>query len=375
MRVDFKGNRSNRRALWLVKTAVLLFLTTSSYGQMLRYTIKGSVPAQLSQVSIVYLVDLSNNNAIDSSAVTGEQFLFSGKVLRPACYRIDLSRGGREESAILLSRAIVLEEGEIIVDFRSSNFYGTPLNRELSNYYAQFKEIEKSNIDGDDALQVELEERLERLSMRYFKENSDNPVGVFIMRNHIGLPFGASLDFFGELYREANQYIREFPTIKSIYSRLERVDGSRVGAHYLDFTLSNGTSDGSETSLSNYIEEGKYTLLFFWATWASSSSEPLSQLIELYENYKERDINILGVSVWDSREEGIKWLRERERELDKEIEWPTIFDENGISAELYGIEFFPHFIVIDRDGVIIQRGEKNNFAKEKNSSAKLNSLE
>jgi peroxiredoxin len=60
-----------------------------------------------------------------------------------------------------------------------------------------------------------------------------------------------------------------------------------------DFTLKD--LNGNEISLSDY--EGKVLFLNFWATWCGPCRAEIPDFIEVYDEYKDQGLEILGVSV------------------------------------------------------------------------------
>lgn len=58
---------------------------------------------------------------------------------------------------------------------------------------------------------------------------------------------------------------------------LDRLKNVEPGMPYIDLPLQ--TIEGKETSLSTYIDKGKYILLDFWASWCP----PLSKTNSLFK--------------------------------------------------------------------------------------------
>ena len=76
-----------------------------------------------------------------------------------------------------------------------------------------------------------------------------------------------------------------------------------------DFTLS-GLS-GSPVTLSSY--RGKVVLLDFWATWCDPCRDEIPRFIALQDKYRDRGLQIIGVSMDDTPEpvpahEGVRAL-------------------------------------------------------------------
>jgi thiol-disulfide isomerase/thioredoxin len=85
-------------------------------------------------------------------------------------------------------------------------------------------------------------------------------------------------------------------------------------------------------------------LIEFWATWCAPCRAKMPEMIELYNDYKDKDFIFLGISL-DYQPAPLKAYIAEEG-----IEWPQILDKNQvISINLYQIPGTPHAVVIDKD--------------------------
>ncbi len=106
--------------------------------------------------------------------------------------------------------------------------------------------------------------------------------------------------------------------------------------------------NGNKVSSKKY--EGKITILSFWATWCKYCLIEIPHLNELYEKYKDKGVEIVGLS-FDRRgaKDVIPFLKK------VKIDYPILIGNQNIGYRFGGIVGFPTTIVIDRDWKIYQK--------------------
>ncbi len=105
--------------------------------------------------------------------------------------------------------------------------------------------------------------------------------------------------------------------------------------------------NGKVITLSDY--QGKVLLLDFWASWSEPCVEVLPDMIALLENYQDRGLAMLSVSIDENREDLEAAVAAHK------IPWPQLFDGKGWQTEQalrYSVEQVPHMLLIGRNGKI-----------------------
>ena len=108
--------------------------------------------------------------------------------------------------------------------------------------------------------------------------------------------------------------------------------------------------DGNPISLQDY--RGKVVLLDFWAVWCGPCIAEMPNLKRVYNQYKDKGFDIIGISL-DTDE---KRLRDYLKEND--IAWRQVFSGKGWQSPIsqqYGIHGIPAPWLIDRDGALITK--------------------
>ncbi len=110
-----------------------------------------------------------------------------------------------------------------------------------------------------------------------------------------------------------------------------------------DFTLKD--LSGRNISLSNF--EGKVIILDFWASWCPPCREEIPHFIELYNQYKEKGLEIVGVAL-DAK--GIDVVQPFSEGMG--INYTVLIGNRAVTDLYGGIFSIPTTYVIDREGGI-----------------------
>lgn len=129
------------------------------------------------------------------------------------------------------------------------------------------------------------------------------------------------------------------------------------GNKYIDFTGED--ANGRMQTLSSMIVPGKLTILDFWASWCPYCIKELPELQSLYNDYKEKGVEIIGIAVRDKPED-TKAMVDK-----KELPWKIMYNAQRTPYDIYGFSGIPHHILLDGNGVIISRGENVSQIKER----------
>jgi peroxiredoxin len=100
---------------------------------------------------------------------------------------------------------------------------------------------------------------------------------------------------------------------------------------------------GNETRLSDF--KGNVVILDFWATWCPPCRAEIPHFIELYSEYKDDGLAIIGVTMdWNASRQAGPFAAENGINY-------TVLIGNRETADLYGgIVSIPTTFIIDRDG-------------------------
>ena len=149
-------------------------------------------------------------------------------------------------------------------------------------------------------------------------------------------------------------------TFKNAADRLLWMKTSQPGNPYANIVSVN--PQGNADELANYAGKGKYVLLNFWASWCPDCRKEMPELVELYAANKDKNFEMVGYSLDKDKD---AWLKGIET---LNITWPQLSDcdfWNSQGAKRYAVQFIPQTILINPEGIIIERGLDMETLKEK----------
>lgn len=100
--------------------------------------------------------------------------------------------------------------------------------------------------------------------------------------------------------------------------------------------------------------KGKVVLVDFWATWCGPCVAKMPELKELYREYHDQGLEIVGVSLDQSESEGgLKALKAFVAK--NNVPWPMFYQGNGWESAFsksWGIMSIPTVFIVDKKGIL-----------------------
>lgn len=141
---------------------------------------------------------------------------------------------------------------------------------------------------------------------------------------------------------------KDHASVQQFIRQMEAVKPLSVGHKAPEFSIKD--ANGKEVKLSDY--KGKYVMLDFWASWCGPCRQENPNVVRLYNTYKGKGFNILGISLDESKE---SWQRAI---ADDKLTWQHVSDLqkwDGPVEQTYRIQAIPSNFIIDPQGNIIAK--------------------
>ncbi|MEJ2884531.1 TlpA disulfide reductase family protein [Pedobacter sp. GR22-6] len=392
-----------------MKHHILTFLLASTaltvIGQDRAFILKGSISGQKSgQLKIAYATG-SDQYTQDSTLIKNGTFEFKGKLKEPVMVYLTGATKSRNMDDPN-SASFFIEPGQMLLslkagDFRNLKLKGSktqdeyfalerlkaPINLELkpislayekaNEAYMQARKDKKPEADLDalkekaSAIRDQFEpfsERQGKIDMEFIKTHPNSYLSAYLLRWKVS---SLAVSEAKALYAQLSENIKQSSYGKAVQDEIKNLEGGSPGAKATMFAATD--INGQPFNLSDY-KGNKYVLLDFWASWCVPCRKGNPHLLSLYSKYKNKGLEIVGVSDDDSNEAAWK----KAVEQDQIGVWKHVlrglkrvgndFDRSGDRSDAYGIHTLPTKILIDKNGMIVGRyggGGENDEAMDK----------
>lgn len=311
------------------------------------YTVTTPVDAEKFNGQTAYIMNLDSDECIDSVVVSGDTIVFTGEVAQPVLARVMFGnvRGG----------VFVLEPGDITFDEKMVAV-GTPGNASLQAIGEQQKEIMQAFRKAEnDSVRGYLQKLYGEIADSLITNEANSPVGLFVLLNNMYSYTPEQLDSLAALYPVYGGSTK----VQKLQQTYANAKATAEGNMFVDFTI----EGENPVKFSDYVGNGKYTLVDFWASWCGPCRAEIPNIKEVYKKYNGDKFQVLGVAVWDKPEDTQKAIEELG------IEWPCIINAQSIPTDLYGITGIPQVMLIGPDGTILSRNLRGDVLRATVASA------
>ena len=292
--------------------------------------------------AMVYLVNYDTGQRIDSVLVDQGSAEFRGEIDEPVLARLLLD-GQRYAT-------FILEEGGTAIN-KERNATGSMLNDRLNAITDEINNLGlKFRAATSEQEQQAIYADYNKLLDAALDENADNPIGYYLFLDKAG---GLSRSEFAEAIAKYPAMAR-YERVKRYQQSFDRQEATAEGKPFTDFEIEyNGTTH----RLSDIVGHGDYVLVDYWASWCGPCIRQTAVIKDIYNEYKDKGLKVLGVAVWDEPDATLAAIEKHQ------LPWECWLNGQSIPTDLYGIMGIPCIILYGPDGTILSRDKQSDELK------------
>lgn len=239
-------------------------------------------------------------------------------------------------------------EGEDFIDFYAiKNNLNKPLSDSAIIAKRAVDAADKSNIVKRVDVFADLMERIKTLDLTaievFAKKHPNSPNTIFLL-DQLGIT-DLNSTRFEKIFNYMDDNVKNTKHGQKLLEQITRVNKMKPGNTFE--TIAGETPDGKAFSKDIFK---KLNLVFVWTSYNNRCRRENKQLVTLYEKYKGKGVEFIGVSLDDKRNWWVNVIR------DDKLTWPQFSDLKGAkspNASNIGNYNVPHFMMLDKKGKIL----------------------
>jgi peroxiredoxin len=156
--------------------------------------------------------------------------------------------------------------------------------------------------------------------------------------------------FFQSFREQVDRYEQELIMQKAQEEEMQRL-ANLLPIGSVAPEIQQATPEGGTFALSQL--RGKVVLIDFWASWCRPCRIENPNVKRVYERFRSKGFEILGVSLDRDHESWVKAIK------DDGLPWKHVSDLqfwSNAAAQEYGVTGIPYTVLVDREGRILEKG-------------------
>ena len=364
---------------WIFLLAFTVAGVLACSADNVKYVVTGSRAPE--EGARVYLVDQTTRTAIDSTVVSHGAFELKGTAEKNAFLAVTV--GGFDGKFLLFN-----DGKPVRLDVANGTLTGSGLNTKLSECdrrnRAAYAEYEQTIRMMEEVLALPEEEaaaRIGELQAQYqaaLKKYADFFIGMIEENQGTLIPVAFSEALPG-LVAAANGWDKatgeakldeilaatpaaaNHPYVVDLKRRMAAADEQRrqnvqrqralVGEPFRD--LVEPDPDGKNHRLSEFVGQGKWVLIDFWASWCGPCKSEMPNVSAAYKKFHDKGFEIVGLSFDQDKDAWVKAI------ADWDMPWIHLSDLKRwetVAAGVYSVTGIPDNLLVDPQGIIVARG-------------------
>ncbi|GAA4774237.1 MULTISPECIES: TlpA disulfide reductase family protein [Flavobacterium] len=332
----------------IFKTLFILFFINNSLGQTSKYNF--TLDCFLKNDLEGYMF-VEYEGKLDSCLIVNNNFSFEGlidkDIVRAVFYLKDKPSNVfgvyLEKKQIKLELSVedrLMNNGSKLSFFKLLSIHGT----ETAKIEDEYNEIwQKYLFDKTKDYRPNLYRKLDEIVVNHPK----NPLGVDLLSS-LTRQKDTDKNILKSIYVKIDKSIASESTIKFIEQDLYPENFIKIDDLVFDFEL----PDDKGKIFNTKDLKGKWYLLDFWASWCEPCRKQMPSLKKVYSLYKNRNFEILGISIDKNKSNWINALKK------ENVDWINVIENKEFLGEVvkkYHINSIPSNVLINNYGKVIAK--------------------
>lgn len=354
------------RCVYLI---VMLLSSIVNFAQSDQFMVHGKLEKTKSKKVFLYIADIiTGTSRADSVVLLDGNFTFKGEVKTPLKAilfsvpdnnRLDffLEPGKIELNSKDSLHNAVVKAGALNADFLILRKITDVIETDIRNYNRTMQAAMAASPEkkSDPEFQKTWDEKrkfaseqMKRAYQDFATNNPTNIASVYAIANLTGTD--NDLSIIQPLFENLSVPVQTSALGKVYAAKIKALEQVSIGAMAPEF--SQADTAGRSVSLRDF--RGKYVLIDFWASWCGPCREENPNLVNAFEQYKDKNFTVLGVSL-DRPTAKEAWLKAIKKDG---LPWTQISELKGWDNEvvkMYSVESVPKNFLIDPEGKIVAK--------------------
>ncbi len=331
------------------------------------YVVNGELKGDLENGTKVFLktTDSISRGLVDVDTTTIENgvFQFTGKHAVPKMYYL-FFEGVRGNAPLILENGEISfsaqkdslgyselagsAQNDLFMEFLNESRRLGAMSRSMNDDFSQARmKQDTAMMESLRSEYLELQEKYNNYELDFVKEHPEALISAMILDKVVSTK-ALPVNEIEELYEKLSEDIKSTNPGKKVKAQLDKLKTTAIGSTAPNFSAP--TPEGAPLALADV--KGKVTLIDFWAAWCRPCRAENPNIVAVYEKYKDKGLNVVGVSLDKKAED---W---KQAIADDGLAWNHVSNLQHFQdpiAQLYGINAIPAAFLLDENGVIIAK--------------------
>ncbi|MFT3682542.1 MAG: TlpA disulfide reductase family protein [Ferruginibacter sp.] len=365
--------------------AATLFMSCSGQEAKGKFVVKGEIknaPDQKIILEEVFFNQDRNPEILDTAELKNGKFTANAVAPEEGLFRLRMEKGDASFIFINDQSVIPFAADTKTLSFKNITF-NSPANYQLKSFIvnadekiqalnAKAAEMQQySNTVGIDSLYAEKKKSFDAEIENYKQfvyNNIDSSKNPIIALFELGYTRDLAADKVSKLIVNLGKRFPKSTAVTDVVTSYNKAMQQEAGA-----AKSNTVSVGSmapEIALPDVNDKifslsslkGKYVLVDFWASWCGPCRAENPNVVQAYNNFKDKNFTVLGVSLDKTKAAWLEAIK-----VDN-LTWTHVSDLKFWNSSVvgpYGIDGIPYNVLVDPQGKIIAIGLRGQALHDK----------